>query len=237
MPRLLLAMALLLPVGAAGCISAPARTCEWTAETPVALDLSDSAQLRHLEGDARAAEERAIRYADTTRGHRSGHYQGVAEYHDTREACLAALTREIASRHQLQPVQVADAVGRRDRRLDAIVLIVFAVLFVAAASRLSGGLLSRFAPDQRWPAAIGIAASAVFLSAAAVMIGDLGAATVEMIQLGDMHLSYRAARIPWHRQTPELFVGGVLLFVAIAIVRWRRLFAAGGEQSDGCTRM
>jgi len=230
-------MALLLPVGAAGCISAPARTCEWTAETPVALDLSDSAQLRHLEGDARAAEERAIRYADTTRGHRSGHYQGVAEYHDTREACLAALTREIASRHQLQPVQVADAVGRRDRRLDAIVLIVFAVLFVAAASRLSGGLLSRFAPDQRWPAAIGIAASAVFLSAAAVMIGDLGAATVEMIQLGDMHLSYLAARIPWNRQWPELFVCGVLLFVAIAIVRWRRLFAAGGEQSDGCTRM
>ncbi|HET6959024.1 MAG TPA: hypothetical protein VFI56_20670 [Vicinamibacterales bacterium] len=230
-------MALLLPVGAAGCISAPARTCEWTAEASVALDLSDSAQRRHLEGDARAAEERAIRYADTTSGHRSGHYQGVAEYHDTREACLAALTREIASRHQLQPVQVADAVGRRDRRLDAIVLIVFAVLFVAAASRLSGGLLSRFAPDQRWPAAIGIAASAVFLSAAAVMIGDLGAATVEMIQLGDMHLSYRAARIPWNRQWPELFVGGVLLFVAIAIVRWRRLFAAGGEQSDGCTRM
>ncbi len=217
-------------------MSAPARTtCEWTTEPAGALNLSDSAQVRHLEEDARAAEERAIRYADTTRGHRSGHYQGVAEYHDTRDACLKALTQEIASRHRLQPAQVADAVGRRDRRLDAIVLIAFTALFVAAASRLSGAMLSRFAPDQRWPAAMGIAASAVFLSAAAVMVGDLGAATVEMIQLGDMHLSYRAARIPWHRQWPELFAGGIVLFVAIAIVRWRRLFAAGEHEMEGGT--
>ena len=223
MRRFLLAIAWLLSVAAAGCNSAPARTCEWNAESPVALELGDSAQRRHLEADAREAEERAIRYADTTRGHRSGHYQGLAEYHDARDACLSALTREIASRHHVQPGQVAAAVGRRDRRLDAIVLIVFAVLFVAAASRLSAGLLSRFAPDQRWPAAIGIAAGGVFLSAAAVMIGDLGAATVEMIQLGDTHLSYRAARIPWNQHWASLFACGVLVFIAVAIVRWRQL--------------
>jgi hypothetical protein len=228
-PRILLAIALLLSFGAAGCISAPGRTCEWTAEPSVALDLGDPAQRRHLERDARAAEERAIRFADTTRGHRSGHYKGLTEYHDSRESCMSALTREIASRHHLQAAQVDDAVGRRDRRLDAGFLIVFTVLFVAVSIRLSGGLLSRFVPDEVWPAAIGIALSAVFLSAAAVMVGDLGAATLEMIQLGDTHLSYRASRIPWNQHRAWLFAGGVLAFLAVAIVRWRRQFAEGGH--------
>jgi hypothetical protein len=106
---------------------------------------------------------------------------------------------------------------------------VFTVLFVAASSRLSGGLLSRFAPDQRRPTAIAIAVSAAFLSAAAVMVGDLGAATLEMIQLGDTHLSYRASRIPWNQHWASLFAGGVLALVAVAIVRWRRQFAEGGH--------
>jgi hypothetical protein len=200
----------------------------------LAIDLSDAAQRRHIDSDARAAEERAIRYADTTRGHRSGHYQGLDDYHNARESCLAALTQEIASRHHLQPTQVADAVGRRDQRLDAMVLIVFTVVFVVAAIRLSRALLSRFAPEQRWPAGIGIAASAVFVSAAAVMIGDLGATTVEMIQLGDTHLSYRAARIPWNQHWTSLFAVGVLVFVAIAIVRWRRELARTNQVEAAC---
>ena len=207
----------------AGCVGGPrAGTCDWPEEPRRALDLNKAGDQRHLNGDARAAEELAIRYADASRGHRSGQFAAADEYRRTRETCLAALSSAIASRHGIQPGQVAGAVGGRDGRLDAFVLLLFAALFGFVANGAARRLHERFPPDEPWPAAIGTAAAAIFASAAAVIVGGLASMIVEMVALGDTHLSYRAGRLPWQQHWLSLFLGGVAVFSVIAlIVRWR----------------
>jgi hypothetical protein len=184
--------------------------------------LNRAADRRHLNGDARAAEELSIRYADAARGHRSGQFTSVDEYRRTRDHCLASLSSEIASRHDIRSDQVASAIGRRDGRLDAFVLLLFVTLYGLTANGAARRLLERFPQDEPWPAAIGTAAAAFFASAAAVIVGGLGSMIVEMIQLGDTHLSYRAGRSPWQLHWLPLFLGGVMVFCFIAAaVRWR----------------
>jgi hypothetical protein len=196
--------------------------CEWTESTAATLDLHTSAAQRHLIRDARVAEEIAIHHADVTRGHRSGHYAGAEEYGRTRDRCLATLTAQIASGHDIGAAQVAAAVGQRDQRLDGAVLLAFILLYAIAANLFARRLVARFPPDQPWPALIGTAAAAIFVGAAGVILGGLGATLVEMIQVGDTHLSYRAERLPWSQHWLPLFVGGVVLFSLIATIRWRR---------------
>jgi hypothetical protein len=210
-----------------GCIAARRDpSCQWPDEAATRLDVTNAAHQRHLNDDVRVAEELAVRYADVTRGHRSGRYQGADEYRRTRDRCFAALSQQIADRHGVRPSQVADAVGQRDERLDAAVLVLFAALYGLAANSVVRRLFARFPPaEEPWPALTGIAAAAVVLSAAAVMIGGLGAAIVEMIHLGATHLSYRASRIPWGRHWPLLFAGGIVLLGVIAAIRWRRQIA------------
>jgi hypothetical protein len=195
------------------------------------LDLRTGSHQRHLAADARAAEELAIRYADVTRGHRSGHFISVEEYHRTRERCFDALSGEIATRHAISRAEVAGAVGRRDDLLDAIVLLVFAALYGFAANGFLRQLFVRFPPDEPWPALVGTVAGAIGISATGVIVGGLGASIVEMIQLGDMHMSYRADRLPWSRHWLLMFAGGIVLFSVIASIRWRN-----SDQSAGVMR-
>lgn len=222
----------------AGCVGGP-RTpnCEWPEEPSVVLDLKVAADQRHLNGDARVAEELAIRHADVTRGHRSGHFAGADEYRQARDRCLDALSREIASRHGIRPAQVTDSVGRRDGRLDALIVLLFAALYGLAANGAARRLFVRFPPGEPWPAAIGTAAAAVFASAAGVTAGGLGSTIVEMIQLGDTHLSYRTSRLPWQQHWLPLFLGGVIAFCFIAVVvRWRdrKRLSIGDVERQGC---
>jgi hypothetical protein len=213
----------------AGCVGGPRDgICTWSEERPLALDLNKAADQRHLNGDARAAEELAIRHADAARGHRSGQFAGVDDYRRTRDQCLAALTSEIASRHGIHSEQVAGAIGRRDGRLDALFLLLFVALYGLVANGAARRLLERFPQDEPWPAVISTAAAAIFASAAAVIVGGLGSMIVEMVQLGDAHLSYRAGRLPWQQHWLLLFLGGVMVFCCIAVaVRWRE-----GQRDD-----
>ena len=64
---------------------------------------------------------------------------------------------------------------------------------------------------------------AAIVSAGGVMGLGLWAGAVEMIRFGDTHASYRADRLPWSQHTLGLFVSGVIVFWAIALVRYRRL--------------
>jgi len=206
-----------------GCNPAVRQTNCKSPDEPISrLDLRMTADRRHLEADARRAEEIAIRFADTTRGHRSGHYAGPEAYRETRERCLATLSRTIANRHAVEQGDVTAAVGQRDDRLDAIVLVLFTVIFGIAADRTARRLFDRFPTDEPIPALAAIAAGAVFLSAAGVILGGLGSSIVDMIQVGNTHLSYRAFRLPWNRHWLPLFAGGLILFGFIAAIRWRQ---------------
>ena len=232
-PRIAIGVVLLC---CAGCVGGPRDgTCTWSEDRSLALDLNTAADQRHLNGDARAAEEFAIRYADAARGHRSVFVDGE-HYRRERDQCLAALSSDIASRHRIRPDQVAGAVGQRDGRLDALVLLLFAALYGWVANGAARRLLERFPADEPWPALIATAAAAVFASAAAVIVGGLSSMIVEMVQLGDTHLSYRAGRLPWQQHWLTLFAGAVMVFCVIAlIVRWRdgRRLCIGDVEGQG----
>jgi len=205
-------------------------SCKRPDEPISRLDLRLNADQRHLAADARRAEEIAIRFADTTRGRRSEHYAGPEEYHDTRERCLATLSWEIATRHGVQAGDVISAVGQRDGRVDAMVLVLFAAIFSLAANGVAGRLFDRFPRDEPWPALIATTGAAVFTSAVGVILGGLGSSIVEMAQVGNTHLSYRTSRLPWNQHWLALFAGGLILFAIIATIRWRqRRFGRSGS--------
>ena len=135
------------------------------------------------------------------------------------EQCLGSLSRAVAASHEIAPSQVIDAVGRRDEVLDALVVLFVAALYGLAASAITRRLFDRFLPDEPWPALVGTAATALLVSAAGVIVGGLGASVVEMIRVGDTHLSYRAFRIPWNQHWLPFYFGGVALFCLIAGAR------------------
>lgn len=219
--RAALWIALALSFG--GCLGRPINgSCAWPHEPAAPLDLRTRSDQRHLNADARFAEELAIRYADLTSGKRSGHFTGFDDYRRTRERCLAGLSDEVARGHGVSPAEVVSAVGRRDDRLDALVLLVFAAVYALAVNGFVRQLFIRIPPDERWPALAGAAAGALIVSTAGVVLGGLGATVVEMIQIGDTHMSYRAERLPWSRHWPALLVGGVIVFALIAAIRWKR---------------
>jgi len=61
------------------------------------------------------------------------------------------------------------------------------------------------------------------------MIGGLGASVVEMIQLGNTHLSYRAGRTPLAQHQALFFLcGRRTLFAVITAIRWSRQGSSAG---------
>ena len=100
---------------------------------------------------------------------------------------------------------------------------MFALLYGFAANSFLRQLFVRLPPDEPWPALIGAAAAAVAVSVTGVVAGWIGSTIVETIQLGDIHMSYRAERMIWSRHWPTIFLGCLILFSLIAMARWRRV--------------
>jgi hypothetical protein len=173
-----------------------------------------------LTNDAMIAEELAIRYADTRRGHRSGHFAGTDEYVQTREQCMATLFAVVADNHRVQPGHVRDLVGRRPADFDVAVLLSFAILYALVSNVLSGGMVSRFPRDEPVPALAATAIMSAMVSIGGLMIFALGAATLEMMRIGNTHMRYRVGRAPWGHHPAQLFVGGVVLFWLVALRRY-----------------
>jgi hypothetical protein len=222
---------LLLAVCVGGCVDRDRLNtdCEWSHDKTTSLNLENASDQRHLNHDALIAEEIAIRYADVRRGHRSGHFESLEAYSRTRDACLARLSKVIASYHGVTPVQVGNAVGNRDRRVDLAVTLAFVALYTLVAGRIVGWLFTRFPPDERWPALLAGLVLSVIASTAAVMLGELGSSIVDMIRVHNTHLSYRALRNPWAQHRPDLWVGALLVFWLIAcavLVRSRPSYRA-----------
>jgi hypothetical protein len=62
---------------------------------------------------------------------------------------------------------------------------------------------------------------------AIVMIGIIWAGIVEMLRVGNQHLSFRGTRLPWHQQYLQAFLAAVVafwsvLFMSYAAGRMRR---------------
>ena len=64
-----------------------------------------------------------------------------------------------------------------------------------------------------------------------VPLGHLWAGVVEMIRVGDMHMSYRAGRLGWRGYGREVFALGVLLFWSIVLAYYYVVPAAGNAST------
>ena len=200
----------------------PDSNCEWPHETAIALDLTKPAQQRHLSDDAQVAEDRAIRYADFHSGPRSGHFAGFDEYGRTRGQCMATLFQMIANSHGVSQEQVRASLEYRRTSLDLAVILSFAVLYGLAASAMAQRLRRRFPFDEGWMAgAVTTAIASAVVSLGGVMVGEIWSTTLEEIRIGNGHLSYRVARIPWTQHRLSFFAGGVVLFWLIAWLQHR----------------
>lgn len=195
-------------------------TCDWPSEETLPLNLDDSSQRQHLTDDALVAEDRAIRYADLTRGHRSGHFETSGKYARARDECMATMFAGIARSHGVTVTQVRQAVGYRRFSVDLAVLLSLLVFYGLAADSAARWVLRSFPFDRQWLVVAATVMTSVVVSVGGLLLGGLWAGLVEMIRVGNDHLSYRVGRSPWSRHQMELFVGGVLLFWLIALWRY-----------------
>jgi hypothetical protein len=207
-----------------GCRPAPrpAADCTWREEPPRALDLKDGADRRHLTGDALRAEDVAIRYADSLAAPHSRHFQGFAKYNQTRETCMTALLGAVARLHGVPSSEVRAALARRAVGPDAAVLLACAIIFILAAHAVARRVSDNFPWSGGWDSVAAVVATigaAAAVSVLAVMMGESLAIGIEVLRVGNGHLSYRTGRIPWTQHRMALFLAGIVLFLLVAVLR------------------
>lgn len=200
--------------------------CEWPSESASALDIGAADHRRHLMADAKIAEELAIRYADRRHSRRPSR----AQWRPTHDACLAKTFEVIASSHHVTAADVVAARARiGDVTLDPLVHLPMALLYVALAWAFIRRVYDRFLPHEDRIALIAILFAGLFISAIAAGFGGLWSAAIEMIRVGNDHMSYRGDRMPWPRQMAALFGIGVVVFWVLAFVQYRVVSRAPGH--------
>jgi len=143
--------------------------------------------------------------------------------------CEMRLFNTIARNHGVALEDVFEARERLgDNRLDIAVILPIVMLYWFVVVRATGWVRRRFPRDEAWPALVATLFASLAISATVVLLGGLWAGTVEMLRVGNLHLSYRALRLPWRQQYSQLFIVGVVLFWLVALIRYR--FATDEDQ-------
>lgn len=237
---LMLSASLVFSIAVAGCSMPDGMNdnCEWPSEPATALDLRNPAHARHLVDDVRVAEELAIRYDDL----RPAGGPAAPDKPRTRDDCDTKLFNEIAHAHAVGLADVREARQRLARgEWDPAIYLSFVALYGLAAFAIARRIRNRFSWSDEKPATI---AATLFASAAvsvpSVTLSHLWAGLVEMIRVGDTHMSYRAGRLGWHGHETEVFALGVVLFWSIVLVYYQVAPADGkastalGSESTRC---
>ena len=196
-----------------------AADCAWPAHDGRRLELQRAADVRHLADDAQTAEDIAIRHADVTIG-KAG--RDVGSYREQREACKATLFAQVSDQHGVSVDDVARAVGRRRAWLDVMVILAFAAIYIAVAYQVAARVLRGALADSVVLATGTAVLTSMALAGAGVLAGDVWSMLIESIRVGNGHMSYRVARVPWRNHPWPIFVTGAALFLVIAAVRWKR---------------
>ena len=197
--------------------------CRWPTEGARPLELHHATDQRHLAADAARAEGIAIRYSDTHAGLRSGHFVSWAAYGAARDSCMAQLFATISAVHDVPAAQLYADLGRRPLGVDLAVILSFVVLWYGLVGGYAAGRVrDAFLPTAPWIAAAAVLGAALAFSLLGVGAGDVWCNVAEFIRLGSGHLSYRVARIPWNQHRALAFIGGTILFCAIAGFRYRQ---------------
>ena len=200
--------------------------CEWNPEAADALALSDPQMEEHLDRDVELATELAVRYADAVHKQRVGYegHGGLIEGGDLRNRCMAMLLSAIAMTHDVSLGHVV-AVRTRSRRpiaWDATVIVLFALVYICISWVIARLISRRFSADERWPALAALVIASLCISAGGLLLFDLWAVALEMVRVGNDHLSgYRASWNPWDDHLAELYVAGIFLFLMTASLHHR----------------
>jgi hypothetical protein len=188
--------------------------CEWPHEQSFVLDLQDPGHRRHLIDDVRVAEELGVRFHDTylNRGH------GRPEWPQTRDGCDAKLFEVIARTHHVADADVRHARARLAQQWDPAMYFPLAALYVTGAFTMARWIRKRFACDEKVASLVAALFASVVLSGSVLALGHLWGGAVEMLRLGNTHMTYRADRLGWHGYASVLFVAGVVLFLAGMVI-------------------
>ena len=144
---------------------------------------------------------------------------GFIEGGNLRNQCMAKLLSAIASTHAvpLDRIVAVRARNRRPTQWDAMVILLFVPAYGVASWGIARALSRRFPADERWPALIVTVMASLCTSALALQLFELWATILEMMRVGNDHLSgYRASWNPWVDHQGVLYIGGVLVFLAMA---------------------
>jgi hypothetical protein len=209
--------ALLLLSISIGACSMPAgmnNDCEWPTHQSFAVDLLRQADQHHLAEDIRVAEELAIRFTDAR-----GKLSPLAG--QRLRDCEAKLFGEIARNHSVSLTEISETrTHLGDWRWDPAVHIPLATIYPVAVLVVVRRLRNRFARDEK----LAIICTALFLSlmfgAAVLAVGNVWAAVVNMVRLGNTHMSYRAGRVGWREYTNLAFVTSALLFLLAVLLSY-----------------
>jgi hypothetical protein len=185
--------------------------CEFR-EAPRPLDVSVSADLRHLREDAQVAQELGIRQGDAMRGRES-----IPERTTRAEGCTAAVFDQITRIHGVSKSSVEAAALHRSLWLDIALVflpaaLVALVICMAIADRVNG----RFAAEEPAIWLVMAVLAGVVVSFVIMFVGEMWSWLVEMVRNDDLHISYRAFRLPWSRHRWLIYAvsAGLFLFVA-----------------------
>jgi len=210
-----------------GCSMPPGMndTCNWPTEP---LRTQKQTDQQDLVADVRIAEELAMRYADAHADSRGAHSR-------LRSECEAKLFDVLAQSHGVPLAKISQARQQLDRAAwDAAVHLPLGVGYVAAAIFLARRIRRRFPRDEKIPAVVATLIASVAIGVVFVVLGHLWDGLIEMIRLGNTHMSYRAERLGWREHSEKVFALAVLLFwcVVLASYQARWPVARSPEESD-----
>ena len=133
---------------------------------------------------------------------------------------MDVLFEGVANHHGVAVALVRQYCLVRNTTADSAVILSFGLFYVLIAYCVAGGLVHRFPSDEPLSAVFAVVVISLAISIVGVMLGELWSMLIEMLRLGNGHLSYRMERIPWVQHRTLLFFCGLIIFWLIAAIRY-----------------
>jgi hypothetical protein len=212
-------VAVVLSVSCAACMHCCGlnSTCVWPEERGVSLDLAQRRDQQHLLNDVRLAEELGVRYADRNRIMRGN----PQRWQPIRRACDARLFEAIAATHGIAVSAVLKARKQLDQpRFELVLFWPMGLIYLVCTWTGVEWLRRRFADDERRAAIAACAIASVMTCCTSLTLGEVSGEVIQMIRVGNTHLSYRALRVDWaHQHRAALLIAGIVVFWVVAMFR------------------
>ena len=147
----------------------------------------------------------------------------MEQYTQARDACVANLFQLLGQKYGVSAEQVRQALGQRRLGTDLLIMLSYGAVYAIFAYVIVRWLWRRIGQEDPSRATV----ISVFVSLVVALIGTIAGEIwcdgLEMVRLGNGHLSYRETRVPWTHHRLELFFCGVLLFLILAALQWFRV--------------